>query len=78
MVTYKNILRALDSIGKNAAYVVKYYYNGQLSNKDMEAYLQSQILAIEYMNQAANFSPLIRKLLVVVREGANYKNLSKM
>ena len=78
MVIYKNILRALDNIGKNVAYVVKYYYNGQLSSRDMESYLQSQILAIEYMNQAANFSPMIRRLLAAVRDGANYKNLANM
>lgn len=78
MIVYKNILRALDNIGINSMYVIKYYYEGYLSASDVLMYLKTQVLAIEYMNQAANFSPTVRKLWQMVRDSSNYKHLSEL
>ena len=78
MIVYKNILRALDNIGINSGYVIKYYNGGYLSPLDVVEYLKSQVLAIEYMNQAANFSRMVRKLWQMVRDGSNYKHLIEM
>ena len=78
MIVYKNILRAIDNIGINAAYVSKYYIQGILKDAEMAKYLRAQILAIEYLNQASNFSPRVRRLVARIQDGKNYKLLQEL
>ena len=75
LVVYKNVLRAIDNIGINALYVIKYYLRGRLNNAEMIQYLKTQVQSLEYLTQASNFSPIIRKKIIAIREGRNYKSL---
>ena len=68
----------IDNIGINAAYVSKYYIQGELKDEEMVKYLRAQVLAIEYLNQASNFSPRVRKLVTQIQDGKNYKLLQEL
>ena len=74
-IVYKNILRAIDNIGINSAYVSKYYLRGKLNDDEMVDYLKSQILSLEYLNQASNFNVEVRRMIQLIQEGSNYKKL---
>lgn len=75
VVVYKNILRAIDNIGINSLYVIKYVVKGSLENDEMIEYLKTQIQALEYMSQASNFDLNIRKTWKAIRNGQVYKKL---
>jgi len=75
IIVYINLLRAIDNIGVNAAWVIKFYLKGKLSNDEMIQYLRSQVSSLEYLNQASNFSPDVRTKLQAIRATMNYKNL---
>ena len=51
---------------------------GTLSEDEMVKYLRAQMLAIEYLNQASNFSPRVRKLALKIQDGKNYKLLKEL
>ena len=78
IIVYINLLRAIDNIGVNAAWVIKFYLKGKLSNDEMIQYLRSQVSSLEYLNQASNFSPDVRQKLQAIRATMNYKNLYAM
>ena len=78
VVVYKNILRAIDNIGINAAYVIKYYLKGALPDDEMIQYLKSQVLSQEYLTQASNFSPFVRGKVMAIKTDVNYKKLFEM
>ena len=78
IIVEKNILYAIDNIGVNAAWVIKYYTKGKLSNDEINQYLRSQVSSQEYLNAASNFSPDVRKKLQQIRNTSNYKNLYAM
>ena len=40
IIVYKNMLWAIDNIGVNAAWVIKYYTKGTLSNDEIVQYLR--------------------------------------
>jgi len=75
IIVYKNVLRATDNIGVNAAWVIKFYLKGKLSNDEMVQYLRSQVSSLEYLRQASNFSPDVRRRLKAIRATSNYAKL---
>ena len=78
LVVYKNILRAIDNIGINAAYVIKYYLKGKLELDEMVQYLKTQVQSQEYLTQASNFSPDVRIKVQSIKNDVNYKKLVEM
>ena len=78
IIVYINLLRGIDNIGVNAAWVIKFYLKGKLSNDEMVQYLRSQVSSLEYLNQASNFSPDVRQKLQAIRTTRNYRNLYAM
>ena len=78
IIVYKNMLWAIDNIGVNAAWVIKYFTKGQLSNDEIVQYLRSQVSSQEYLKKASNFSPDVRKRLQMIRNTSNYKSLFAM
>ena len=78
IIVYQNMLRAIDNIGVNAAWVIKFYLKGALSNDEMVQYLRSQVSSLEYLNQAANFSPEVRRRIQAIRLTKNYMKLYAM
>ena len=78
IIVYMNLIRGIDNIGVNAAWVIKFYLKGKLSNDEMVQYLRSQVSSLEYLNQASNFSPDVRQKLQEIRTTRNYRNLYAM
>ena len=78
IIVYIYLLRGIDNIGVNAAWVIKFYLKGKLSNDEINEYLRSQVSSLEYLNQASNFSPDIRQKLQAIRTTSNYRNLYAM
>ena len=77
-MVYKNVLRAIDNIGINAAYVIKYTLKGNLTSAEMIDYLRSQVQSREYLKQASNFAPEVKTKLKMIWEQANYQLLEEM
>jgi hypothetical protein len=75
---YQNILSGVEYVGINSAYVIKHFYTGGFTYDELQLYLKSQVLADDYLDQAANFDNEIRRSLQQIRKGDNYKNLKKM
>ena len=51
---------------------------GKLSNDEMVQYLRSQVSSLEYLRQASNFSPTVRRRLKAIRATSNYAKLEAM
>ena len=77
-IVYEHILRAVDNIGINAAYVIKFFLRGRLSNEEVIQYIRSKILFLDYLEQASSFSPEVDRKLKMIRNGKNYRKLLEM
>ena len=77
-IVYEHILRAIDNIGINAAYVIKFFLRGVLSNEETVQYIRSKILFLDYLEQASSFSPVVDRRLKMIRNGKNYRKLLEM
>lgn len=77
-IVYEHVLRAIDNIGINAAYVIKVFLRGRLSTDEMIQYVGSKVLFMDYLEQASSFSPIFEKRLNKIRNGRNYKKLLEM
>ena len=55
------MIRAIENVGIATSYVVQYYTIGNLNTDELIQFLQAQAIANEYLEQASNFSPKIRK-----------------
>ena len=75
---YEHILRAIDNIGINAAYVIKFFLRGRLSTDETIQYIRSKILFLDYLEQASSFSPEVDRKLKMIRNGKNYRKLLEM
>ena len=78
MLIYKNLLRSLDNFGINAAFTLKYYYKGHLTEYEKLAFLRTQVTSQEYLQQVTNFSPFLRKKIQMFQDGELYKKLLDM
>ena len=73
MLSFKNLIRAIENVGIAASYVVQYYSIGSLNSDELIQFLQAQAIANEYLEQAANFSPKIRKEVARIQKTTYYK-----
>ena len=74
MVSYKDLIRAIENAGIATSYVIQYYSVGSLNPSEMIQFLQAQVIAAEYLEQASNFSPEIEKTLKTIKQ-TNYSEL---
>ena len=58
--------------------LINTYTLGKLSNDEMVQYLRSQVSSLEYLKQASNFSPHVRRSLMAIRATKNYAKLEAM
>ena len=77
LVSYKNLIRAIENVGIATSYVVQYYSIGKLNPDEIIQFLQAQVVAAEYLDQASNFSPKIRKALNDLKEQSYYSFVHK-
>ena len=74
MISFKNLIRAIENVGVATSYVVQYYSIGSLNAEELIQFLQARAIATEYLEQASNFSPKIRKALKKV-QSSNYSEV---
>ena len=77
MISYKNLIRAIENAGIATSYVVQYYSTGTLNIDDMIQFLQATTISNEYLNQASNFSPLLAQKLKIIKNSSYYEVVSK-
>ena len=75
MISFKNLIRAIENVGVATSYVVQYYSIGSLNAEELIQFLQARAIATEYLEQPSNFSPKIRKALEKV-QSSNYSEFS--
>ena len=63
MVSFKNLIRAVENCGIATSYVVLHWSSGKLTSEEFIQFLQSKVVALEYIEQASNFSPEAKKWL---------------
>ena len=77
MISFKNLIRAIENVGIATSYVVQYYSIGSLNTGELIQFLQARVIASEYLEQASNFSPKIKKKMTNIRNSKYYKLVSK-
>ena len=81
LITYKNMLRAVESLGIEISYGIIFIGNGELSVKDYANYVEKHKLCDEYMLQSQSFIPrnddgtesIITKKILGVKNSPQYK-----
>ena len=73
----RNLIRAIENVGIATSYVVQYYSVGSLNTEELIQFLQAQAIASEYLEQASNFSPKIKKEVKRIQETDAYKKVAQ-
>ena len=76
MVSFKNLIRGIEYVGIATTYAVRYYSEGKLNSDETIQFLQAQAIAYEYLDQASNFSPRVKKRLINLYKSEYYKRIS--
>ena len=77
LVAYKNLIRAIENLGIASSYVVRYYAESKLTAEEVIRFLQVQVLSSEYINQASNFSPKVKRRIRTVESLPFYQNVRR-
>ena len=67
LITYKNVLRAIESIGTEMSLGLRFFGRGTLSNQNFVFLIEQHKLAREYLMQAETFSTTLKRDLDVIR-----------
>ena len=67
LITYKNVLRAIENIGTEMSLGLRFFGRGTLSNKNFVFLIEQHKLAREYLTQAETFSSTLKVDLDVIR-----------
>ena len=79
LVTYKNMLRAIESLGIEISYgiIILGKAGGQLSSDDYANYIETHFLCREYMLQSQSFISRMRESISLITESDQYKQYNK-
>ena len=77
LISFKNLIRAIENVGIATSYVVQYYSVGNLNTEELIQFLQAQAIADEYLEQASNFSPKIKKEVKRIQSTDSYKKVAQ-
>ena len=72
LVTYKNILRAVESLGIEISYGIIFIGNGELSPDDFANYVESHKLTEEYILQSQAFLSSFKKKITEIQDTERY------
>ena len=73
LISFKNLIRAIENVGIATSYVVQYNSVGSLKTDELIQFLQARAIANEYLEQASNFSPRIKKQVKRIQDTSYYK-----
>ena len=71
------MIRAIENKGIAMSYVVKYYSVGKLNPDEIIQFLHAQAVGAEYLDQASNFSPKMKKVFNQIKEQPYYSFVHK-
>ena len=72
LVTYKNVLRAVESLGIEISYGIIFIGNGELSADDFANYVESHMLTEEYILQSQAFLSSFKKKITEIQSTERY------
>ena len=61
MIAYNNLLRCVENLGIAGAYGIRYYGTGKITDDNYIRFIRHFRLGDEYLRQAKNYVPQIRK-----------------
>ena len=73
MITYKNLMRAIEALGVEMSYGMIYIGNGKLNVEDFARYVENHYIFEEYVYQSIAFLTEMRQLLGNLKESSEYK-----
>ena len=73
MITYKNLMRAIEALGVEMSYGIIYIGNGKLNVEDFARYVENHYIFEEYVYQSISFLHEMRQLLGNLKESSQYK-----
>ena len=77
LVTYKNMLRAIESLGIEISYGIIFMGNGELSPDDYANYIETHFLCREYMLQSQYFITRMRESIAMIMESDQYMQYTR-
>ena len=73
-MTYKNMLRAVESMAVEMSFGIIFIGNGELSTADFARFIESHKLAEEYIFQSEGFLGSMRAILQTIKDTPEYMN----
>ena len=77
LITYKNILRAIESVGIEMSFGIRFQARGNLVNKNFGKFIEQHKLSKEYLLQGETFLTNMRDKLKKVKQTKMYKIYDK-
>ena len=73
LIAYKNILRAIESVGIEMSLGIRYQATGKLTNRNFAKFIEKHKLSQEYLLQSETFLSDMRNRIKNVRKGKDFK-----
>ena len=78
LITYKNILRAIESVGIEMSFGIRYQAKGTLIGKNFGKFIEHHKLSQEYLQQGETFLTNMRDKLKKVKNTNDFKTYNQM
>ena len=78
LITYKNILRAIESVGIEMSFGIRYQARGTLIGKNFGKFIEHHKLSLEYLQQGETFLTNMKDKLKKVKNTNDFKTYNKM
>ena len=72
LISYKNMLRAVENIGIEMSLGLRFFARGTLTNGNKAKFIEHQKLAVEYLSQSELFATDLREDIAKVRNGTDF------
>ena len=72
MISFKNLLRAIENIGIVSVYGIKYLTTGQVTQENFVKYVEYDTLIWEYLNSSVHLAPYLEEKLHAVYSTKSY------
>ena len=73
LISFKNLLRAIENIGIVSVYGIKYLTTGTLTQNNFIKYVEHDTLIWEYLNSSVHLAPYLEEKLQSIYSTTAYK-----
>ena len=73
LISFKNLLRAIENIGIVSVYGIKYLTTGKVTQENFIKYVEHDTLIWEYLNSSIHLAPYLQEKLQMVYSTPAYK-----